>query len=166
MTDSTSRGTRWLPVLAGGLVIAAGDMTLAMALWFPWTTAGVERLFQSIAVGVLGQASFQGGAGSALLGAALHVSMTTTFVTVYTLASRWWPRLLQRPILDGAAYGLLLYVVMNFVAMPLSRVGRSPSFDHPDWIGISVLCHLAFGVVCVIAAQHALGWRRTAAQGR
>ena len=52
---------RWLPVLIGGLLVAAGDVTLAMSLWFPWTTAGIERLFQTIAVGVLGKASFDGG---------------------------------------------------------------------------------------------------------
>lgn len=153
----TSPSIRLLPVLVGGLAVAAGDVTLAMSLWFSWTPAGVERLFQTIAVGVLGKASFDGGIGSALLGALLHVTMATTFVLVYTVASRRAPRLLERPVRNGALYGLLLYVVMNFVVMPLSRVGRSPSFEHPDWIGISVLGHLVFGMVCVLAAQRALG---------
>jgi hypothetical protein len=153
----TSTPIRLLPVLLGGLVVACGDVMLALSLWFPWTAAGVERLFQTIAVGVLGKASLDGGLMSALLGAALHIAMTTTFVVIYTLAARRFPALLQHPVRNGALYGLLLYVGMNFVVMPLSRVGRSPSFDHPDWIGISVLGHLVFGVVCVLAAQRALG---------
>ena len=162
-TLPTTTSPRWLPVLIGGLVVAAGDVTLAMSLWFSWTGAGIERLFQTIAVGVLGKASFDGGIGSSLLGALLHVAMATTFVIVYTLASRRWPRLLQHAVRNGALYGLLLYIVMNFVVMPLSRVGRSPSFAHPDWIAISALCHSVFGIVCVLAAQRALGGARPAA---
>lgn len=157
---SSSTSPRWLPVLIGGLLVAAGDVTLALSLWFPWTAAGIERLFQTIAVGVLGKASFDGGIGASLLGALLHVTMATSFVIVYTVASHRWPRLLQHPVRNGALYGLLLYVVMNFVVMPLSRVGRSPSFAHPDWIAISALCHLAFGIVCVLAAQRALAGTR------
>ena len=152
----TATPIRLLPVLLGGLVVACGDVLLAMSIWFPWTAAGVERLFQTIAVGVLGKASLDGGVTSALLGAALHIAMATTFVVIYTLAARRSPALLQHPLRNGALYGLLLYVGMNFVVMPLSRVGRSPSFEHPDWIGISVLGHLLFGMVCVFAAQRAL----------
>ena len=159
-TTRTSTPVRLLPVLLGGLVVAGGDVLLAMSIWFPWTAAGVERLFQTIAVGVLGKASFDGGPASALLGAALQVAMATSFVIIYTVAARRWPALLQHPVRNGALYGLLLYVGMNFVVMPLSRVGRSPSFDHPDWIGFSVLGHLVFGMVCVLAAQRALALAR------
>jgi len=155
----TSTPIRWRPVLLGGLVVACGDVLLAMSIWFPWTAAGIERLFQTIAVGVLGKASFDGGLASALLGALLHLAMATTFVVIYTLAGRRWPALLQHQVRNGVLYGLLLYVGMNFVVMPLSRVGRSPSFEHPDWIGFSVLGHFVFGMVCVLAAQRALAFR-------
>ena len=60
----------WSQVLLGGLVIAAGDIAFAISVWFKWDLAGLQRVFQSIAVGVLGRASFQGGVQSALLGAA------------------------------------------------------------------------------------------------
>ncbi|MET0226494.1 MAG: hypothetical protein ABW187_08650, partial [Dokdonella sp.] len=63
-----------------------------------------------------------------------------------------------RPIVLGVLYGALLYVVMNFVVMPLSRVHASPSFAHPYWIGFSVLAHLVFGIACVVFARRALHW--------
>jgi uncharacterized membrane protein YagU involved in acid resistance len=116
-------------------------------------------VFQSIAVGVLGKGSYDGGTQSAMLGALLHVSMTTTFVLVYTLAGRRIPALLQHPLRHGAAYGLLIYLAMNFVVMPLSRVGRTPSLAHPDWIALSIAAHLVFGIVCALAAQRALDVR-------
>lgn len=146
----------WSQVLLGGLLVAIGDIVFATTLWFSWDAPGMQRVFQTIAVGVLGPASFDGGLSTAILGAVLHVFMATMFVVVYTLAARRRPALLARPVALGLAYGVMLYVVMNFVVMPLSRVGRSPSFEHPDWIFYSVLAHMLFGVVCVLFARRAL----------
>lgn len=149
----------WRPIAAGGLLVAAGDIAFATSWWFSWTARGLLAVFQSIAVGVLGQASFEGGMSSALLGAVLHLFMATTFVAVYALAARRVPAILRRPFAYGPLYGVLLYIVMNFVVMPLSRVGRSPSLAHLDSIAASVVAHMAFGIVCVAFARRALGAR-------
>lgn len=146
----------WASVLVGGLLVALGDFIFATTLWFSWDAEGLKRVFQTIAVGVLGQASYEGGAQSAVLGAALHVLMATAFVAIYALVARRHTSLLSRPVVLGALYGVVLYVVMNFVVMPLSRVGRSPSFAHPDWIAYAVLAHMVFGVICVLFARRAL----------
>jgi len=45
---------------------------------------------------------------------------------------------------------------MNFVVMPLSRVGATPSFKHLDWIALSIAAHMVFGVICVVFARRAL----------
>jgi len=146
----------WRPVLIGGLVIALADMAFAITVWFSWTAAGFVKVFQTIAVGVLGKASYDGGVGSALLGAALHLFMATLFVAAFTWVAQRNRALLRRPFVMGPAYGVLLYVVMNFVVMPLSRVGASPSFNHLDWITWSVIAHMVFGTVCVLCARRAL----------
>ncbi|QSX76167.1 hypothetical protein HIV01_006650 [Lysobacter arenosi] len=156
MSLHSHRSVEWLQVVIGGLIVAIGDICFATTVWFSWDAAGIEKVFQTIAVGVLGKASYEGGLQSALLGAALHVLMATSFVVIYTLVARRVPALLRSPYLLGAAYGVVLYVVMNFVVMPLSRVGRSPSFEHLDWIIASVIAHMVFGVVCVLFARRAL----------
>ena len=147
---------RLAPILLGGLAIAIADAVFASWLWFGYTWPGQVKLFQTIAVGWLGPASFERGLGSAALGAASHLFIATVFVVVYATVARGRPSLLRRPLLLGPAYGVVLYVVMNFVVLPLSRVGRTPSFDHPDWIAWSVLAHMAFGVMCVWFARRAL----------
>jgi hypothetical protein len=154
--SAAPRSPAWPQILLGGLIVALGDFVFATTLWFSWTPAGIVRVFQTIAVGVLGQASFDGGVPSAVLGAALHLFMATMFVLVYTLVARRRRRLLDRWQVYGPLYGIVLYVVMNFVVMPLSRVGASPSFRHPDWIAMSVVAHMVFGVVCVLFARRAL----------
>lgn len=150
------RAPAWINVLWGGLIIALGDMTFATFVWFSWDAAGLTRLFQTIAVGVLGKASFDGGMPAALLGAALHAFMATLFVLVYTLVAVRVPSLLRKPVAHGVLYGVLLYLIMNFVVLPLSRVHATPSFAHPYWIGFSVLAHMVFGVICVLFARRTL----------
>jgi len=146
----------WASVVVGGLLVALGDFIFATTLWFSWDVEGLKRCFQTIAVGVLGKASYDGGTQSAVLGAVLHVLMATAFVAIYTLVARRYRSLLERPVIHGVLYGVVLYVVMNFVVMPLSRVGRSPSFAHPHWITYAVLAHMLFGVICVLFARRAL----------
>src|SRR5687768_7574219 len=88
----------WAPVVIGGVLVALGDFIFATTLWFSWDAEGLRRVFQTIAVGVLGQPSYQGGMQSAVLGAALHVLMATAFVAIYTLVARRYPSLLARPV--------------------------------------------------------------------
>lgn len=150
----------WSQVLLGGLVIAAGDIAFAISVWFKWDLAGLQRVFQSIAVGVLGRASFQGGVHSALLGAALHLFIATMFVVAAVVVGRRVPRILQQPYTYGPAYGVLLYVIMNFVVMPLSRVGATPSFSRPWPIVLSILAHMVFGTIALWFARRALSAAR------
>jgi hypothetical protein len=156
MSLHVQRPVQWLQVVIGGLIVAAGDIAFATTVWFSWDAAGIKKVFQTIAVGVLGKASYDGGLQSALLGAGLHLLMATSFVVIYTLVARRVPALLAKPLVWGPLYGVVLYVVMNFVVMPLSRVGRSPSFEHLDTITLSVIAHMVFGVVCVLFARRAL----------
>lgn len=157
--EAVAAPVAWPQVALGGLLVALGDAAFATTYWFSWNAAGVTRMFQSIAVGALGQASFDGGAATAALGAALHLAMATMFVAAYALVARGKSALLERPLACGIPYGALMYVVMNFIVMPLSRVGRSPSLEHPERIAPVVIAHLVFGVICVLFARRALRGR-------
>lgn len=155
-TSSVRPSIDWLQVFFGGLLIALGDMSFAIAVWFGWNVVGFVRVFQSIAVGVLGKSSYDGGVPTAILGAVLHLFMATVFVVIYTLVARRAPAILRKPWVLGPAYGVVIYLVMNFIVMPLSRVAASPTFKHPDWIVYSVLAHMVFGLIAVIFASRAL----------
>ena len=84
---------------------------------------------QSIASGLLGPASFTGGAGSAALGVALHFLIATVATAVFYFASRTLRFLVDQAIPAGLLYGVFVYLFMNFVVIPLSAVPaarRSP----------------------------------------
>jgi uncharacterized membrane protein (DUF441 family) len=148
---STMPPTGWL--VLGGL--AVGTLDLAFA-WTFWQSRGVglPQILQSIASGVLGRASFEGGSVTALLGAGLHYFIATMFVVVYRLASSRYPTLHGHPVACGLPYGVLLYLAMNFVVLPLSAAGM-PTFDNAPWVATSVLMHAVFGVMCALFARRA-----------
>jgi hypothetical protein len=142
----------WL--LLGGLVLGSLDALFAFAFWAS-KGATLTRIFQSIAAGLLGKESYQGGAATAWLGAGLHYFIATMMVLAYYLASRKYPALTRRPVALGLLYGLVLYAVMNFVVLPLSAAGL-PKFDNPAWVVSSIVMHAVFGVICVVFARKAL----------
>jgi hypothetical protein len=149
------RSIDWKQAVYGGLLIALGDALFATAVWFEWSAKGVTRMFQSIAVGVLGKASYEGGAATALLGAGLHAGMAIAFVLICVALGFRFRLLVEKPVMAGLLYGVGLYAAMNFVVMPLSRVGASPSLNHLGTMTMSVLAHMLFGVLCAVFARRA-----------
>lgn len=61
---------------------------------------------------------------------------------VYVRAARRVPALIERPVIMGALYGVVLYLVMNFVVVPLSAIG----FHAPSLAGAlrALLPHVLF----------------------
>lgn len=152
---SPKRSIDWKQAVYGGLLIAVGDALFAIAVWFEWNSKGLTQVFQSIAVGVLGKASYEGGTATALLGAGLHAAMAIAFVAICIALSFRFRLLVEKPVAAGLLYGMGLYVAMNFVVMPLSRVDASPSFEHLDTMAMSVVAHMLFGVACTLFARRA-----------
>jgi uncharacterized membrane protein YagU involved in acid resistance len=138
-------------ILIAGLV--AGILDLAYAFAFHGAN-GVRPIviLQSIASGVMGPDAFVAGRQSALLGTALHFLMTAAMAVVYVLASLKWTLLWRRPLRNGAAYGLALYVLMTYVVVPLSAAPPRP-IPVVETIG-AVLAHvLLVGIPIALAAR-------------
>ncbi len=114
------------PIFAAGLACGVLDFSAACITW--WLRAGVRpyRIGQSIASGLLGPKSFQGGMTTALLGVAIHFLIAFTAATVFYLASRRIAFLTRNVLAAGALYGIAVYTFMYWVVMPLSAVRRGP----------------------------------------
>ena len=150
-----NRRPAWAWIALGGLVIGTLDLLFA---WGFWAAKGATfvGILQSIAAGWYGKASHSMGATSAWVGALSHYAIATAFVAAYWLAARRLAALLKRPVLLGAVYGLLLYVIMNFIVLPLSAAGM-PKFDNVPWVASSILAHMVFGVLSALVAVRASG---------
>ncbi len=128
---------RW--VVLGGLVAGAFDITYAGVFWWIKADVPVRRIFQSVASGLLGKASFEGGWATAILGLGLHFLIAVSMSTAYYLVSLRWEALWRRPLAFGPLYGVLLYGIMYYVVVPLSRAaGSRPGNNLWTWMSIAV----------------------------
>jgi hypothetical protein len=129
-------------VIAGGLVAGALDIVYACSYWAIARDVPAERILQSVASGVLGKASYDGGGATALLGLALHFFITLAMSWIYFVAAGRLPALARRPLALGAAYGVALWIAMNYVVVPLSNaaVGGLPGLNL--WTGMSIAAHV------------------------
>lgn len=109
--------------LVGGLVAGALDIGFAAVLF----GAGVERVFQSVAAGLIGrEAAVAGGMETVAVGAAAHFFISFVAAAIYVLATAPFPILLRRAVLGGFIFGVAVWAVMNFVVVPNSMANSAP----------------------------------------
>lgn len=120
---TTARALGYGTLVVG--VLDGGDAVI----FFGLRGAAPVRIFQSIAAGLLGRAAFAGGLSTALLGVLLHFFISFVVVATFLLASRRIRPLIRAPVAAGLAYGVVVYLVMNFVVVPLSAAATG----RPSW---------------------------------
>jgi len=141
-------------IVAGGLVIGTLDGAYAVIFWGFRGVAPI-RIFQNIAAGLLGRdAAFRGGLRTEAFGVALHYFIATSIVFVYWLVSRSIAILRERPVVGGGMYGILVYIFMNYIVIPLSRTSRSRFLLV--WVVCSVIVHIfVIGIPAALFARKA-----------
>jgi uncharacterized membrane protein YagU involved in acid resistance len=143
-----------LAILFGGLIAATFDIVYAIIsnaqnfrtpLW----------VLQSVASGWLGSAAFDSGIAGGLLGLASHYTILIVAAALYFAASKRLPVLQSQAVACGAVFGVLVYLFMNFVVLPLSAFPFKLSYPalrlvegfatHALFVGIPIaLCMRRF----------------------
>lgn len=114
-------------ILYGGLVVGILDGLFALIFYSLILGVKPMRIFQSVAGGLLGKASYDGGISTFLLGILLHFVVATCIAAGYYLVSLKLSVLIRHPVICGLIYGLIAYLGMNYVIVPLSAIGSRPS---------------------------------------
>lgn len=143
-------------ILLGGLIAGALDITSAFASYVPHG-ASEAGILCFIASGLIGKAALSGGTTMALLGLVVHFGLTTIMAAVFVFAARRCGMLLAQPWFAGIAYGISVFVVMNYVVVPFSAVASwTPT---TGWaLAGAVLAHCFYvGVPIAFVARHFLG---------
>ena len=143
-------------IVYGGLIVGILDGLFAFV--FYGLILGVKplRIFQSVASGLLGRASFDGGVWTFLLGLLLHFVVATCIAAVYYAATLKLPILIHHAVASGLIYGLIAYLVMNYVVIPLSRIGLRPTSLRvflPAFIAHALLVGLPVALVARWSAK-------------
>ncbi len=145
-------------VLLGGLVV--GVLDIGDAIVITWARGGSPvRMLQGIAGGLLGRETARaGGAGTALLGLALHFCIATTVVLVYHYAAARMAALHRRPYTMGALYGIAVWQVMTGIVVPLSAIGTWPPRFTTTNVANGLFAHIFLvGIPAALFARRAFG---------
>ena len=119
------------PIILATLVCGTLDILLAMVLTL-WRGKEIGGMLRFVASGPFPNATDMGTAGSAL-GLVVHYSLMAIMVAVFVVIARVRPSLLDSPLLWGFVYGLVTYVAMNLIVVPL----RFPAAWPPKALSIA-----------------------------
>ena len=138
ISSPISRSSFLRITVIGGLIL--GMLHLIIQSWFVYSLVQKNPLIsvlQYVASGAIGNAAFAGGPATALLGLVLDFLMTTLMAGVFILGADRIP-LLRRYVIPGSLlYGFGVFIVMNFIVLPLSAAPPLPA--PPMWLFIEMI---------------------------
>ena len=132
-------------IVAGGMIAGSLDIFVASAI----NHVGPGVILQAIASGLLGKASFQGGAKTVLLGLGLQWGMSLIIAAIYGLASLRLPALARQPVRFGALFGVGVFIVMSFVVVPLSAAYPKPQ-PSVSGVVLNLAAMILFGLIVAL----------------
>lgn len=143
----------WLGIALLGVTAGLLDLAVAMAWWAPRGVTPVAIL-QGVAAWVIGpEAARAGGWSAAAFGVVLQCYLMSAMVAGCVAIGRCWPRLLRRPLRNGAIYGALMFVLQHLLAVPLLSAAPPPAL-RPDWMLTCLLAYvLLLGIPAALLAR-------------
>ncbi len=136
----------WLRAsVTGGLVAGSVDIGSAALIYH----ASPLLIMRAIAGGLLGPRALGMGLAVSLLGLALQWTMSILIAGIYcAVLPLLPPRLRSSMLLTGCGCGLVVFVVMEYVVVPMSALHRWPHATLP-WLVENLLAMAVFG--CILA---------------
>ncbi len=146
-------------ILVGGLIGGALDLLFAVS-FAGYNGAAPTKVFQTIASGILGNAAFSGGNWVSALGLACHFGLSVLWATIFAVAAWQLPALTRRPLLVGIGFGLVVFICMRLVVLPLSAYPRPVTFK-PLATALDLLSHmLLFATPIAVVVGRAIRARK------
>ena len=112
------------PIVVATLICGTLDILWAVILTV-WRGREPAAMLRAVASGPFPRATDWGVSGS-ILGLIVHFTLMAIMVAIFVVAARRIPALLDRPWLAGLIYGLVTYVVMNLIVVPLRFAAAWP----------------------------------------
>jgi uncharacterized membrane protein YagU involved in acid resistance len=156
-THHNDRPSALYTILGGGLIAATLDGLDAVIFYKAAMGVPPYRIFQHIAGGLLGPNTFNGGNATVVLGIFLHTLIAVGAATVFYFASLRLPMLHRRPWIFGPAFGIVVYLVMHYLVVPLSAIP-----PHHSSMGWPEFLDQIFAHTCLVGLPIALAASRSA----
>jgi hypothetical protein len=109
-------------ILIAGLIVGTFDAIAASVYSYAFSGASPDRVFRYVATGVFGKEAFTGGMPIAAWGLFFHFIVATGWTALFYLLQPKISFLSSSKYLAGIGYGIFIWLMMNFVVIPLSNV--------------------------------------------
>ena len=109
-------------ILRTGLVAGVLDGTAAVVVHLIRGGRTPARIYNYIASGVFGPAAMSGGTPMVLAGIGFHLLIAMGWTILFFLTARQFEGLRRHWIAAAVGYGIFVWILMNKVVLPMSRV--------------------------------------------
>lgn len=147
------KSAAWKPIAFATAVCGTLDILFAMILTV-LLGRHVDDMLRFVASGPFPAATDMGASG-AVLGLVVHFALMAIMAAAFMLIVHGRPALLEKPLVTGLLYGLITYVIMNWLVVPLRF--HTPLPPKPLSIATQLFAHLALvGIAMAYIARAAL----------
>jgi hypothetical protein len=138
ITSPATRNSLLRLSVVGGIVIALLHLIIQVGLVYDLLLKSpFIGTLQYLASGAMGNAAFTGGLGTALLGLILEFIMTIIIAGIFVFSADRISLLRSHVIPGSLLYGFGVFIVMNFIVLPLSAAPPLPA--PPMWLFIEII---------------------------
>ncbi|MBV7529550.1 DUF1440 domain-containing protein [Chitinophaga sp. sic0106] len=141
-------GTIALTALLAGTL----DLATACILFTVRSGKSFVEVLKFIASAILGPAAYNGNPAIPWLGVLFHYAIAFVFTTVFFLAYPVVRKWIHNTYLIAVLYGLLVWVVMNLIVLPLTHVRKVPFTTFGVVVGALVLI-IMIGLPLALVAE-------------
>jgi hypothetical protein len=126
----------WKTIISAALLAGTLDALGAIIVY----QANPARMFKFIASGAFGAgAAFSGGASMIVWGISFHYLITFFWTILFFVTYPAIPVLSKHRLVAAVAYGILVWIMMNKVVIPLSAITPGPSDLRSALVGTAIL---------------------------
>lgn len=140
-------------ILKAGLIVGTSDIVCACVHAYIKSGVSPAKVLRYVASGLVGPAAHSGGIGTAIAGLFLHYCTAMAFTWFFFQVYGWISKRITITLLLGILYGITVWIVMNFLVVPLSRIPTRPM----QWRGIlesMTILILAIGIPLAFLARN------------
>ncbi|MCS3796347.1 hypothetical protein [Niastella sp. OAS944] len=137
----------WVGLLAGTLDILSACLQAYIARGI-----SAETVLRFIASGAFGKPAFTGGWEMPLTGLLFHYIIAYSFTILFFLLYSYINLMRKNIVLTAVVYGVFIFVVMNLLVLPLTRITRAPIKPDKAAIATGILI-VAIGLPLSIFAR-------------
>ena len=152
------------PLLAavfwGGLIAGTIDIFSASVI----NGLSPVVILHAIASGLIGKTSFEGGVPTAILGLVLQWAMSILIAAIYVAGTAALPGMRRRWGETGVLAGVVTFLVMNYVVVPLSAAPFKPPLTLEGLLTVftpykftaNLIAMILFGLIIAFLARYFL----------